>query len=359
MLLLRIVLFLIGVSLVWRVLLSIIQTFVLPRGVPDRITRVSFLAMRRLFDLRVKKMSAYADRDRVMALYSPVTLIVLEGVWFLLVLGAYVLMYWSIGVGSWKTAFHDSGSSLFTLGFAQPGGQLGTALAFSEAGLGLLIAALLIAYLPAMYTAWSRRETSVALLEVRAGSPPSALEMIVRFNRLERLGRLDELWPRWEEWFVDLEESHTSLAPLAFFRSHQPNRSWVTSAGTILDAAALVSSTLDVPRNPDRELCLRAGYLALREVAAFFRIQFDPDPNPTDSISITRDDFDYVYDQMEKEGVPLKPDRDKAWHQFAGWRVNYDTVLLALADLTMAPEAPWSTDRLPGHEHIKVKLRRG
>src|SRR5579859_2139251 len=252
MLLVRIFLFLIGATLVWRVVLSIIQTFVLPRGIPDRITRASFLVMRRLFDLRIKRMTTYADRDRVMALYSPVTLLVLEGVWLFLVMQAYVLMYWAIGVGSWTTAFHDSGCSLFTLGFSVPDGNVGRALAFTEAGIGLLIAALLIAYLPAMYTAWSRRESSVALLEVRAGSPPSALEMIVRFNRLERLGRLDELWPQWEEWFVDLEESHTSLAPLAFFRSHHPDRSWVTAAGTILDAAALVSSTLDVPRNPDR-----------------------------------------------------------------------------------------------------------
>jgi hypothetical protein len=93
------------------------------------------------------------------------------------------------------------------------------------------------------------------------------------------------------------------------------------------------------------ELSIRAGYLCLRRIAGAYDIPYDPDPVPTDPISITRDEFDEVVDQLEAEGVPVKADRDQAWRDFAGWRVNYDTPLLALCGLVMAPYAPWSSDR--------------
>jgi hypothetical protein len=112
-----------------------------------------------------------------------------------------------------------------------------------------------------------------------------------------------------------------------------------------MDAAALTSSTVDVPRDPQAELCIRAGYVALCRIADFFRIPYEAEPDPTDPISIIREEFDAVYDELAEQGVPLKPDREQAWRDFAGWRVNYDTVLLVLADLIMAPYAPWISDR--------------
>jgi hypothetical protein len=184
------------------------------------------------------------------------------------------------------------------------------------------------------------------MLEVRAGSPPSGVEMLERFAILGRLNALsDEVWTRWEGWFVDVEETHTSFPALAFFRSPQPDHSWVTAAGAVLDAASLMVATVDCERPVQAELCIRAGYLALRRIAAFYRIPFDADPAPTDPISVTREEFDAVWDRLAGQGVPLKSDRDQAWRDFAGWRVNYDTVLLALAGLTEAPYAPWSSDR--------------
>ncbi len=142
-----------------------------------------------------------------------------------------------------------------------------------------------------------------------------------------------------------MDETHTSLAALSFFRSPQPNRSWVTAAGAVLDAAALQASTLDLPRDVNAEVCIRAGYVALRHIADFFGIRYDPNPSPTDPISVTRAEYDEVYDTLKAEGIALKLDRDQAWRDFAGWRVNYDTVLLAMAGLTMAPYAQWSSDR--------------
>ena len=341
----RILVFAFGAAIVAGTLLSATRTFVLPRSANDPLTRVVFRTMRRLFDLRLRGARSYADRDRVMALYAPLGLLSLPPVWLTLVLIGYMGMFWAIGVESWYAAFRLSGSSLLTLGFATTNDLPQTILALSEATIGLILVALLIAYLPTMYAAFSRREAAVALLEVRAGSPPSAIEMIQRFQRIHGLDRLGDLWATWEVWFVEVEESHTSLAALVFFRSPQPDRSWITATGAVLDAASLAASTLNIPRDPRADLCIRAGYLALRRIADFFRIPYNPSPRPNDPISVTRQEFDDVYDRLASVGVPLKPDRDQAWRDFVGWRVNYDTVLLTLAGLTMAPYAPWSSDR--------------
>ena len=217
--------------------------------------------------------------------------------------------------------------------------------AFSEAATGLIQIALIISYLPTMYSAFSKREERVSLLTVRAGSPPTALELLLRYNRIHGIDQLDSLWPGWEVWFADLEESHSSLAPLMFFRSPSPERSWITAAGTILDAASLYSSTLDLPPNPRADLCIRAGYIALRTIANFFEIRYNPVPNPDDPISIRREEYDEVYDALAAALLPVRADREQAWRNFAGWRVNYDVALLGLAERLQAPYAPWTSDR--------------
>jgi hypothetical protein len=358
MLALRICVFLGGVLLVGGTLTSAIRTFVLPRGVTDRLSYLVFGLIRKLFDLRTTRARSYLERDQAMALYAPVSLLTLPVVWLVLVGAGYSCMFCATGVPSWAEAIEVSGSSLLTLGFASLQAEVPRVLlAFSEAIIGLGLVALLIAYLPTMYSAWSRREEAVALLEVRAGSPPSAVDLILRFHRIHGLERLPDFWQSWEVWFANIDESHTSLAALSFFRSPTPYRSWVTAAGAVLDAAALSNAVLDVPHHPSADLCLRAGYVALRRIADFFRIEHDPRPRRIDPISIAREEFNDVYEQLAAEGVPLKPDREEGWLAFAGWRVNYDTVLLALAALTMAPEAPWSSDRSLRYDRPRRKRR--
>jgi hypothetical protein len=209
--------------------------------------------------------------------------------------------------------------------------------------LGLGLIALLISFLPSMYQQFSRREVLVSQLDTRAGTPPTPLAL---FRRAGRIGwDVVELWTEWERWFAEVEESHTSYLALPFFRSPRHDRSWVTAAGAVLDAAALRASSIDKPREWQAELCIRSGYLALRRIAATFDITFDPDPAPDDPISIERAEYEEVLDELAAVGVPIKADRDQAWRDFSGWRVNYDTPLLALCGLLMAPYAPWSSDR--------------
>jgi hypothetical protein len=115
-------------------------------------------------------------------------------------------------------------------------------------------------------------------------------------------------------------------------------------------------SSVDVPRTPEPEFMIRAGYLCLRHIATFFWIPSPDDPAPTDPIFIERQEFDAAYDRLAAGGVPMKPDRDQCWRDFAGWRVNYDAALIGLAKLTMAPPAPWSSDRYPDGHYLPPAL---
>lgn len=341
----RVLAFLIGAVAVLATLASALRTVVLPRGIPSRLARVVFLATRQAFRIRVRPSVPYAKRDRIMAMYSPVALLVLLATWLLLVLVGFTLMYWGLGGRGLEEAFTLSGSSMLTVGFARPPDLSSIVLAFSEAGVGLMLLALLITYLPTLYGVFSRREAGVAALEVRAGAPPSGVELIQRSWRVDRLEALNDLWRQWEQWFLDIQETHTSFPAVVFFRSPQPEHSWITSAGAVLDGASLFLSSVDRPADPEAAFCIRSGYIALRRVAEFFRIPFDHSPAPVDPVSVGRDEFDVAWEELATQGVPLRSDREGAWRDFTGWRVNYDRVLVSLAGLTMAPYARWSSDR--------------
>ena len=112
----------------------------------------------------------------------------------------------------------------------------------------------------------------------------------------------------------------------------------------------------DVTDDALRQVEALAAVMTQDQLADFFGIAYDPDPAPTDPISITRPEFDAALAELEAAGVPLLADRDQAWRDYAGWRVNYDTVLLALAEITMAPYAPWTADRSgPGHKRPRIR----
>lgn len=343
--LLRLIIFAFGAFIVYSVVVAAIRTFVLPRSAFVWLTAVVFQAVLSLFRWRAKRKATYEERDHVMAMFAPVALLSLPIVWIILIIFAYTLMFWSGFNVTFYDAFSLAGSSLLTLGFTKSDGVASLLLEFSAAVFGLSMVALLIAYLPTMYAAFSKRETLVTILETRAGSPPSMLEMIARANRIGGIHVLNEYWYDWELWFAEIDETHTSLIALVFFRSPDPHRSWVTAAGVMLDSAALLISAIDVEISPDARLMIRAGFIALRHIADYFEVDYNPDPKADDPISISRYEFDELLDLMKITGIPVKPDREQAWKDFCGWRVNYDRPLLALAALTMAPYAPWVSDR--------------
>jgi hypothetical protein len=337
---------------------SAVRTFVVPRAIPVALSSAVFVLVRRLFLIGRGQRSA-RELDGRLAFYAPTSLLVLPAVWLTAVLLAFAAAFWAIdGDGVWN-ALETSGSSLLTLGFQHPGSRITTLLSFVEAAVGLALLALLITYLPTIYGAFTRREAFVSLLEVRAGTPPWAVDLLLRSHRIGLLERNDELFERAQLWFSDIEESHSSIGSLVFFRSPQPERSWVAAAGTVLDAAAITLAAVDRPADPHAALCIRSGYLCLRRIADFYDVDHDVDPGADDPISIRRDEFDDALDRLAADGTPLKADRDQAWRDFAGWRVNYDAVLLQLAHLTMAPEARWTSDRgAVGHRPAELQIRR-
>jgi hypothetical protein len=327
-----------------------------PRAESALLSRAVFLGTRKAFDLRLRRIDHWDDADRLMARYAPVSLIVLPAVWIGVVMLAFTPMFWALGSDFPREAFTRSGSSLLTLGFAFAKDLPETVLSFTAATIGLGLVALLISYLPSIYAQFSRREVLVGQLDTRAGTPPEPAELLLRAHRIDWLPRLDDLWVEWDRWFVEVEESHSSNAALPFFRSQHPKRSWLTAAGCVLDTAALRASSLDLPRSYEAELCLRTGYLSLRHLADLFDIDYDAAPGPEDPISIGRDEYDEVYDQLAAAGLPVRADREQAWRDFAGWRVNYDRPLLMLCALVAPPYAKWSSDR--GMTRYRPPLRR-
>ena len=342
--LVRVLAFLVGASVVLGTLASAVKTVVMPRAEPALLTRWVFVGVRNLFGLRLRRITAWHDADRVMARYAPFVLVMLPGVWMAILVLGFVPIYWSVGIGL-RQAFMESGSSALTLGFATDprGAPLVATLVEATMGLGLI--ALLISFLPSMYGQFSRREVLVSQLDTWASTPPNPLALFRRAHAIGWMDQLDDFWAEWERWFAEIDESHTSFQALPFFRSPRPERSWITAAGAVLDGAALRLSTLDIARSWRAQLCLRSGYLALRSIASAFDIEFDDNPAPDDPISITREEYDAVVAEIVALGIPVKADRDQAWRDFAGWRVNYDVPLIALCGLVMAPEAPWSSDR--------------
>lgn len=364
MMFLRVLASVAGVVIVVTTLLTAVRTLVVPRAESVGLTRSVFSILRKVFDGLAWLRADPRWVDRVMSLYAPVGLLTLPLVWLALMFLGFALLFWASGEPLVR-AFDVSGSSLLTLGFTKPDSGLGIALAFIGAALVLaIVVLLLVTYLPTLNAAFADREKRVVLLEARAGAPATGVEFVERMWRIRGLGALDPVWEAWEEWFAQTQASHTSLPALAFFRSQRSDQSWVTAAGAVLDAAALFVACVDhhelfrrehpgveVPsgpvREPNAELCIRGGYLCLRDIATYFRIDFDGQPRPDDPIAVARDEFDVAWDRLAQAEVPLVGDPDEAWRAFAGWRVNYETPLLAIANLVVAPEAPWTADRSP------------
>jgi hypothetical protein len=343
-----VVLFVIGVAMVVVAMASAIKSTVLPRAVQNRLVTLVVVSMRLIFRVFLRHAATYERRDRVMAFFGPATLIAELATWMTLLVVGYSMMFLGIETSSVKRAVELSGSSVTTIGTSASAHLATQLLTYSEAGLGLVLLTLLITYLPSIYQSFSRRENGVSLLAVRAGSPPRATTMLIRYHRIEDVSyRLTELWRTWESWFVDVEETHSSYPILASFRSPHSNQSWVNSAGVLLDCASLWVSTVEHPIDPDAQLCIRAGFLSLRWIASSFGIPYAPDPAPDDPISISQAEFESAYDEMVEAGIAVKPDREQAWIAFSGWRVNYDTVLLNLARFVEAPPVPWVSDRSP------------
>ncbi len=330
-----------GMMLVITTLSAAIRSFILPRNEVVRLNVWVFLGIRVFFDVAAKLANSYERRDKIMAHYAPVALVALPVAWEALVGAGYTGIFWALGEGRWRHCYELSSSSLMTLGTTNTHHLYIAVLSYSEATMGLLLLTLLLSYLPTIYQAFSRREVTVALLELRAGTPPTAACLLGWLNHDGSVQNDDQQWAEWERWFVEIEESHTSLPILSFFRSPQPGRSWVTSGGLILDTAALLLAAVDGPRPRQVEITFKAGCLALNRVYRFFNDKAGTMPSnllPAESADDPgRADFDKTCQELAEHGLALSEDRAAAWLRYGELRSRYATALEFLGRLTMAP----------------------
>src|ERR1700733_11263439 len=270
----------------------------------------------------------------------------------------YWLLMWPMVHGGIGTAFTAAGSSMFTLGFAEPAGAPHSVVVFAAAVTGLVIITLQIAYLPTLYAAFNRRETDVALLNALAGVPSWGPELLARTHYalgtgVSSLDTLPGLYAQWERWAADVTESHTTYLPLVRFRSPRPLSSWVTALLAVLDSAAmyLALSPESAPTVAAR-LCLRGGFQCFTEVARAMGLPAPEMADPAQGISLTYEDFLEGIATLEKVNFPIERKPADAWPDYLGWRVNYEQAAYAIAKAVDAVPALWSGPRRHSQKSI-------
>jgi hypothetical protein len=342
--------FVAGIGVVGWTALSLITSLIVPRMVRSRVIRALFRGAQTPIYLIAGRFERYETKDRILALEGPIQLIGLLAMWLVAFFLGYALLLWPLVHSSFGQALRRSGSSMFTLGFASSRDLPSTFVDFLAAASGLATVALIIAYLPALYSAFNRRETLVTMLESRAGAPAWGPEILARHQQNNLLSNLPDFYAQWETWAADVAESHTNYPILISLRSPDPFRSWIVGLLAVLDSAALYNALCPTTAPVQARLCLRMGFTALRDVARAVGIVHNPDPDPSDPIELAFDDFLSGLRRLERSGFPAERTPEEAWPHFKGWRVNYEKVAYALADRAVAVPGPWSGTRrrLPG-----------
>jgi hypothetical protein len=329
---------------------SVIRSLIVPRGLASSLSTAVARAGRKIFVTLANRFETYEAKDKILALQAPISLLMLLFTWLILFLIGYALLLWPLIGDSFGQALLESGSSLFTLGFASTHVAAPTVVHFAAGATGLIVVALQIGYLPTLYSAFNRRETAVTLLQSRGGAPAWGPEILARHKMSDLTGDLPHLYQEWERWAADVEESHTNYPTLIWFRSPHPLRSWVLGLLSVLDAAALQLALQPTSGPIEARLCLRMGFGCFRHIADFLRISYDPDPLPSDPIELTYEEFLGGVERMAQFDFPIERSPEEAWEHFRGWRVNYESIAYAIADMVVAPPGPWSGSRhhLPG-----------
>jgi len=334
-----------GVVVVVGDVSDLMRSLIVPRPIRRRTVTALAVVARRGLQIVAGRIRSYEARDRFLASSEPLVMLCRLVAWLTVGLGGFALVIWGVGRIPFGRAFVESGSSLFTLGFATEARAAPELVAFIESAFGLLVIALQIAYLPALYEAFNRRETLVTILESRADTPPWGPELLARHYLVGIEGNLPSLYNEWERWCADVSESHTAYPSLLHFRSPHPTNSWVVGLVAVLDSAALYLSLCPRVAPAEARLCIRMGFTCLRDIAMVMHIGFNPDPSPEDPISLPFDEFAEAVRRLERAGVPLERSAEAAWPHFCGWRINYEAISYVIADRLFAPPALWTGPR--------------
>ncbi|MGA2838303.1 MAG: hypothetical protein ABSF84_17085 [Acidimicrobiales bacterium] len=339
-------LFVVGLVVVLLTVVSVLFTLVLPRrpvGI-ERLTLAVNRTVRLLFVALSRLARSYEGKDAILAPTAPVALLAQLLFWAAALTVGFGLML-SAGTRSLSQGLLQSLTALFTVGAVHIGGTPDSGIDIAVGAIWVVIVALQIAYLPAIYGSFNRREGLVALLESRAGEPAWGPELLVRHQQVGIIDTLPDLYADWEVWAADVAESHTTYPILLLFRSPEPWASWMIGLLAVLDAGAMHLALAPDTAPSQARLCLRMGFTLMNRIATSLGWAVDPDPDPDGPIQLTFEEFAQAVAMLERFGFPIERSAEEAWPDFRGWRVNYESVAYRLADRLTVPPAPWSGAR--------------
>ena len=339
----NVVAFIAGLLIVVVMVVGVVFILVLPRqptglqrlsSVVNRSVRITFVALSRLS-------RTYEGMDSILAPTAPVALLVQLLFWAITLVLGFALMLVATTNSFWE-GITQALTALFTVGAIHVGGKANTAIDIAAGATWVVIVALQIAYLPSLYSSFSRREGLVTMLESRAGSPAWGPEILIRHQLVGITDTLPDLYAEWERWAAEVTESHTTYPVLLLFRSPEPWLSWIVGLLAVLDAGAMQLALSPSSAPSQARLCLRMGFTLFNRIGTSLGWHVDPDPDPDGPLVVTFEEFSNAVDRLAEVGFPMERSAEEAWPHFRGWRVNYEHVVYALADHLTAPPAPWS-----------------
>ena len=341
-----------GLLLLIAVLLDALETVVLPRRVRRhfRLTSWFYRLAWGPWAAIARLMREQGRREAFLGYFGPVSLIFLLALWAAGLIAGFALVQYGSGghlilsgaTPGFGLLLYHSGETFFTLGYGDivPSSAFSRFLAVLEAGLGFAFLGIVVGYLPTIYSAFSRREIEISLLDARAGSPPTAAELLRRYCRCPPHDGLDRIFHAWERWSAEVLESHLSYPVLSFFRSQHNNQSWLAALTTILDATALVLVGIDgLPSEQAKMTFAMARHAAVdlsQVVAATYDAHF-PDRLPTDG-------FVRLRQSLAEKGLRLSSDGE-AEARLASLRAMYEPYVHAIACRLQIALAPWMHEK--------------
>lgn len=292
-------------------------------------------------------------RHGFFSVFGPLSLLALLSLWGIGLIFGFALLHWSFGTalafpaesdGSFATYLYFSGTTFVTLGYGDiiPTRSWGRALSVAEAGIGFGFLAIMVSYLPVLYQAFSRREITISLLDARAGSPPTAGELLRRLGADDCLGSAESLLIEWERWAAELLESHVSFPVVSYYRSQHDNQSWVAALTTILDTSALLIAGVDGPCSHQARLT----FAMARHAAVDLGLVFRTPPRPPNNDRLGSEDFSRLQDSLRSVGLSLR-DHSAASIALSDLRSLYEPFVNALGDYFEFAVPPFLPPRPP------------
>jgi hypothetical protein len=339
---------LVGGGLILLVLWDAFETIILPRRVTRRIRlarlfyRYTWLACCGL----ASSLVSGKRRETIYSFYGPLSLLTLVGLWALGLMVGFACLHWAGGSvlnapeahPSFMTDLYLSGTTFFTLGLGDvvPRSSLARVLVVLEAGIGFAFLALIIGYLPPLNQAFSRREVSISLLDARAGSPPTAAEMLIRHRDAYGMEALHELLHEWELWSAEFLELHLSYPALAYFRSQHDNQSWLAALTAILDTTSLVMTGVEGACQRQAERTFAIARHAVVDLA----IVFDSPPHNPETDRCSPADLANLRSALAAAGLRLREGSD-ADQRLTELRIMYEPYICSLSEYFRITLPPW------------------